>query len=736
MSLPTRARGVKVLKAVSSPLRLQILNLLYDKGALSYTELMNQLKMNPSRDAGRFAYHLKFLLKANLVEVDSEAKKYYLTDLGRMVLDVADRVERKAVKSKGMLVRTSHFTFEEFDANKIANSLIREAKMPPDQAQKTAKETEKLLLKSKIKYLTAPLIREIVNVTLIANGFEDYRHKLTRVGLPVHEVTALIESKDPFETESMLATAGKAVFREYTLLNVFPRDIADAHVSGALHLNGLSTWILKPSEVMHDIRFFLQKGIQNKHNAMQHSGKPPESLEAALAMAFDMLLFSSQEVNLTQTIDYFNVFLAPYAKGLEPARIKEALRLFILNLNRSVEASLGLELTIPGFLADKPSIGPQGRINGRYADYAQEIQLLASLTVEICTEENSTKPLFSPKLIVKINAQTTSDQAASEILQRVQSLAADKGMVYFASMLLKEDKVVAFSTSGIKLESDLTEDWESDILRTGCLGYVTINLPRIVHESEKDKIKFFDLIKERCELAIRALGIKHRALKQYGKNLLPFLMQGNSGDTYFRLENCSSIINFAGFNSAIESFTAKPLSNPASLKFAQETVQTTQAYLNKVGRKHGKRLFLALIQSPEASTRLAQLDIEKYGLAKTSFSGTREKPFYPITRRMQLQTGNFLSVPTDQLEVLEKLKGLNAGGNLTVIEMNGSESKPEDLLKLTLNLMQNYKIEFLTYNRAVSYCESCQKSWFGNLHRCPACGSMGTLVGFNRFSNT
>jgi ribonucleoside-triphosphate reductase len=118
---------------------------------------MNQLKMNPSRDAGRFAYHLKFLLKANLVEVDSDAKKYYLTDLGKMVIDVADRVEKKAVKPKGMLVRTSHFTFEEFDANKIANSLIREGKMPADLAQKTAKETEKLLVKSKIKYLTARL---------------------------------------------------------------------------------------------------------------------------------------------------------------------------------------------------------------------------------------------------------------------------------------------------------------------------------------------------------------------------------------------------------------------------------------------------------------------------------------------------------------------------------------------------------------------------------------------------
>src|SRR3989337_2783296 len=129
MSLPHRTRGVKALKAISSPHRLQILNLLFDKSALSYTELMNSLKMNPSRDAGRFAYHLKFLLKADLLAADAETKKHGLTDLGKMVLDVADRVEKKAFKPRGMLVRTSHFSLEAFAANNIALSLIKAAKV-------------------------------------------------------------------------------------------------------------------------------------------------------------------------------------------------------------------------------------------------------------------------------------------------------------------------------------------------------------------------------------------------------------------------------------------------------------------------------------------------------------------------------------------------------------------------------------------------------------------------------
>ncbi len=737
MSLPHRARGVKVLKAVSSPLRLQILNLLFDKSALSYTELMNQLKMNPSRDAGRFAYHLKFLLKADLVEADAEAKKYYLTDLGKMVIDVADRVEKKAVKPRGMLVRTSHFTFEEFDANKIANSLIREAKMPVDVAQKTSKEAEKLLTKSKIKYLTAPLIRETVNSLLIEKGLEEYRHKLTRLGLPVHEVTALIEAKEHAENpESMLATAGRTVFREYTLLNVFPRDIADAHVSGALHINGLSTWILKPNEVMHDLRFFLQNGIRlDNFNAMQLSERPPETFQAALATAFNVLLLAKQEVNETQTIDHFNVFLAPYIKGTEPQRIKEDLRLFIMEVNQHANAALGLELTLPKFLAEKPAIGPSGKVNGAYQDFAAESQQLAVVILEVYAEESTAKPILNPKLIIKINNQTFTQETPRAMLQKAHTLASERCTVYFANMTHQEDKNTSFSASGVKLEADLTGDWETDTLRTGCLGYVTVNLPRIVHESEKEKAKFFDLLKERCELAARALSIKQRAFKQYGKTALPFMMQTTNGDTYFRLENCVSIINFAGLKEATESFTGKAAAQPETLKFTEEIVQNTQAFLHKLGRKHSKRLFTAILHSPEASARLAQLDIEKYGVAKVKFSGTREKPYYTTTRRMQLQIGNFAYIASDELDVEKKLEGLNTGGSLAVIDMNGQETKPEDLLKLTTQLMEK-NVEFLTYNRKVTYCANCRKSWFGELHKCPACGSMGTLVTFDRFKAT
>ncbi|NLF89506.1 ArsR family transcriptional regulator [Candidatus Bathyarchaeota archaeon] len=733
---PQRSRGVKVLKAISSPLRLQILNLLFDKNALSYTELMTELKMNPSRDAGRFAYHLKFMLKAGLVEADVEAKKYYLTDLGKMVLDVADRVEKKAVKPHGMMVRTSHLTLEEFDANKIANSLIKEAKVPAELAQKAAKETEKRLTKSKTKYITAPLIREVVNGILVEKGYEEYRHKLTRVGMPIHEVTALIESKEaPLDASAAIEKAGKVVLAEYALLNIFPRDIADAHLSGAIHIVGVGTWALKPNEVVHDIRYFLMHGIR-LDNACQTVMAPPRDFKSTLSIAFNVLLHSSRETNGTQTYNYFNISLAPYIRGNDVAHVKESLRLFILNLNQHVDATLAIELAMPNMVSVKDAIGPEGKIAGKYGDFTQEAQLLASLVIDIFTEEGAIKPLLCPKLVIKINGDVLGDENALALLSKAHELAAKNGAVYFANFAKQETKNAAFSASGLKFASDSTGDWEADTLRTGNIGCVAINMPRIAFECEKDKNKFIDLAKERFELAARALSIKSNALKQFGKNSLPFLMQKANGDTYFRLENCSRIIKFAGLREAVEAFTEKRNESEESRKFTEEVIAGLLAFKQKLGRKYGKRLYLVVVGDREAAERLAQLDVERFGVAKVKFSGTRDKPYYSTLRRITLKFAHPIVAPSGTMQIFQATKGLNAGGSLDVYELDGADFTSEGLLDFTKRIIGSQSSEFFTYSRAVSYCGNCKKNWIGSVHKCPSCGSMSTITTFDRFAQT
>jgi ribonucleoside-triphosphate reductase len=728
LSATHRTHGIKILKAIGSPLRLQILNLLFDKGPLSYTELMNNLKMNPSRDAGRFAYHLKFLLKADLIEAIVDQKKYGLTDLGKMVIDAADRIDKKATKTKNTLIRASRSAIEEFDANKIANALIKEAKMPPEQAQKIAKEAETQLLKSKTKYLTTPLVRELVNAILIEKGLEEYRNKLTRLGIPVHDVTNLLHTHR--QPTSPLEAAGETVFKEYTLLNTLPRDIADAHLSGALHINNLSTWILKPTETVHDIRFFLQNGLNLETiNPTQTNQPPPKNLETALTTLFNALLHTAKETETTQTLEYFNTFLAPYTKNIEPEKTKQALRQFITNLSQHADTAISLELTTPDFLAEKTATTPQDKTS-KYADYTEESQLLASQLLDAFTEETVQKPLANPKLIVKIRPESFKDERAKATLFKAHALAAHNGTPYFANQTEKNQEQTVHSPSGFKL--NVEADWEIDTLRTGCLGTVTVNLPRVAYESGNDTTRFFETLKERLEMANRALEIKHQSLRQHGKNLLPFLMQSSSGDQYFRLEKSSHTINLAGLREAVEALTGKSFDTEKTSALAEETAQNITAFINKTGRKRGKHLYPATILNPEATTRLAQLDIERYGIARVHFSGTKDKPYYSTTDKLTLHNGNI----TQQPQTTPKTRLTHAGGTLALIELDETEHEPEQLLSTTRQLVENHNLELFTYNRKTTYCTNCKKTWPGLKHKCPHCNAVSTLTYFDRTNET
>jgi anaerobic ribonucleoside-triphosphate reductase len=725
-----------VLKAVSSSLRLLILNFLFDKGPLSYTELMSSLKMNPSRDAGRFAYHLKFLLKADLVEADVETRKYGLTELGKMVIDVANRIEKSSSKSKSMLVRASRFAIEEFDANKIASSLVKEARMPTELAQKVANEAEKRLLKSKTKYLTAPLVREVVNAILIEKGLEEYRHKLTRLGLPVHEVTMMVEARSPafHGAESVRNAAGDAVLKEYMLLKTFPRDISDAHIAGLLHVNGLSSWITKPNEVVHDLRFFYRNGLElEKMNALQLPFSPPRTLESALSTTFNVLMHSANEIAEAQTLEYFNVFLAPFAKGVDAQNIKEALQLFISNLNHLKDTSLCLELSIPDFIGGKPAVGPLGETVGIYGDFEEEAQLLASVILDILIEQSQRKPLLQPRIVVKIRTETFADERAKALLLKAHRLVSDKGFVYFTSLLRKGEEQTVFSGLGHRFAPDLNEDWEIDTIRTGCLGSVAVNMPRIAYECGKDEAKFIDILRERLEMAARAMEIKHAALRQNGSRLLPFLLQTVCGDQYLRLENSSRLINLIGLEETLESFYGKNLQDEKARRFMENTVQCITDFTQKAGKRRMKRLYSSTLPDKEASERLAQLDIDRYGFGKVKYSGAREKPFYSIINTLRLHEG-LISAEHTVFDA-KIMKGLRAGGGLTVIELEGTEHESDELMSLTKQFAGDLASEFFTYDRKLTYCSNCKKTWVGLLHKCPSCGATGTLTFYDRFTN-
>src|SRR5438445_10526699 len=148
--------------------------------------------------------------------------------------------------------------------------------MPHSLADEISSEPEESLLRYGTTYLTAPLVRELANTILVERKLEKYRHKLTRLGLPVNDVTILLKEAGRKHLDSawVQQSAGAAVTEEYVLLNSLPRSLVDAHFSGQIHLENAESWILKPSIFWHDPRQFLRKGLPRS--------TPPVSFETAL----------------------------------------------------------------------------------------------------------------------------------------------------------------------------------------------------------------------------------------------------------------------------------------------------------------------------------------------------------------------------------------------------------------------------------------------------------------------
>ena len=261
ISRVTPARAQAIFSVLSNMNRVDVLRILNSRGSLPYSELKALAGFRSKKESGKFAYHLRKLTRQSLVSSSKNDKRYTITNLGKIVLDLAGQIERRAVLESGrMYVRTSKPAIEEFNADKIAQSLMREGRLPGDQAQKITEEVENRIYKYQTTYLTGSLIREMVNTVLVEEGHENYRNRMARLGIPVFDIHERLTNESVVKKgiANMLFSAGSNIFGEYMLNNSFSKNIADMHMSGAIHIANLATMSLIPDTIFVDAKELLE----------------------------------------------------------------------------------------------------------------------------------------------------------------------------------------------------------------------------------------------------------------------------------------------------------------------------------------------------------------------------------------------------------------------------------------------------------------------------------------------
>lgn len=654
----------------------------------------------------------------------------------------------KYYNNNTLRVRTGRDTIEPFDKSKIANTLIQETQTTPKLANKIANEVYKELKKLQLDYLTAPIIREMVNTKLTENGLESLRRKYTRLGMPVYNITNLIEqgNKDNANMMHNPETIHKYVadesLKQYALLNILPHHLADAHMNGTVHIHDLEFFAGRPINCLqHDLRQFIRYGLKvdgtGDHTSVAGS---PNHIETLMNHSGEIMLAAQQNMSGGQSMSLWNVFVAPFAVGLPYEKIKQSVEMLIFNLNMAYAArggqvpftSIGLEFTVPDFLKNEPAYGPGGKVCGVYGDYEKEVRLLQKAFTEALIKGDSEgKPHLFPNTIYYLRKECLTPEFQGDI-DRVHYLSAKFGTAYFINMLPKYmGQHANYMGCRTRLSDNWTGDWDTDTLRTGNLAYVTMNLPRIGYNA-RDENEIFDYLDDYMNIVEEVLLIRReRALKCLNDyKLLPFLTQKMGDDPYYRVDNSTLSFGFVGLNEMLMAQTGAGLEDPESNKLGHKVIQHINDRANQLKSETGLRW--GVIQTPAESTayRFATMDREKYP-DQVICNGDSNASYYTNSSHVPVDTA--MSLP-EKIKIESDYHPLTQGGHIFHAFMGESYSDPDSLMSLTNKIARKTDIGFWAYSSALSFCVNCKTLMKGLQDTCTHCGETKNVEWYDRIT--
>ena len=683
MPYKTSKRVRTIYSVIASSNRLDILRILNSKGPLSYSELKTLAGFKSKKESGKFAYHLRKLVKQMLVTLNRSERRYNVTNLGRLILNLTRQIEEQSVIESGKIyVRTSKEMMEEFKPDKILQALVKEAGMPVDLAQKMTSEAEARLYKFQTSYLTAPLIREIVNALLIEHGYEEYRHKLTRIGLPIHDVTQMLKQSTRSDNgvSSLVTQTSKEVFSEYLLLNQLSRDVTDAHLSGDIHISNLGVWGLKPDTIFVNLSSLPTQGIKVKGKLLSSVKiNKAENFSDSIANMVLLTTELSKEINVEIAYNNFIDYITSFVDNKMSSSKDSLIQMFkmisqVVSDDTSPFVSINLNVQKNSKIDDKQLTKLHKLILESYEEYIQTIAI--------------------PKITLIL---PLSNSQNTEISKKVFTIIKKGGYI-----AINADTKNNFSYTGIN-KSMIKNSAGGNII----LHAVSINLPRLAYESNKDDTYFRAKVNLILKTAISALSTRREIIDDMtGKGLLPLL---NINTGIISSQKIPLVINFTGLDEAIYSLLGTKSSSKERVKLAGKIIDTAMEEISNSCKRLGEEFGLSSIVDDSAK-RFANIDIEKFGKARV------------INKANSREYQQSIILDLDEQEKIDEMNGYISkfkGGYSVYIDTSNSTIK--NFQEMTNKISK--KVGFFKYHCKLRVCISCAYKNVYNTEKCSNCNS-------------
>jgi len=675
----TSKRVRMIFSVMASPNRIDILRILNSKGPLTYSELKSLAGFKSKKESGKFAYHLRKLLRQSLVALNKSERRYTITNLGKLVLSLARQIEERSIIESGkMYVRTSHESIEEFNSHKIIQSLVREGSLPLELAQKITEEVENRIYKYQTTYLTGSLIREMVNSVLLEHGHEEYRNKLARLGLPVFDIQEMISNLDHVNNgaEGLLFNTGQQVFAEHLLTNVLPKDVADSHLSGDLHITNPGIWSMIPDTIFVNVKELIEDGIDLGGKYLDISRIPAsKQLEDITNSLSIMISLLSKEASQEIVLDGLVGLFTKHSKSL-PELEQKLTNAFATASTTSKYNKLSTIVSI------RLSLGSDTKI----------------INSIINAYKNYTKITPTPKIGLIIDYDKGKISDVSEVISEIISIG---GKVMFAKGQI--------SSSGITNGSTKTNMPLSIILQS-----VSINLPRLAFESNKDETYFRARLALLMKPALSSMALRKKDISDVTRRGLNPILAKNT--QYMQKSSVSLVVNLVGLKEAVFNILGFK-DNKAGREILHKVIQTAVDVGAKKGKELGDSVAICMTET-DSATRFATLDGQKYG--KNSTLNSMEGDSYSDKIIIDASEVSDYTNKSERISECNKFSKLFNGGLFVTLNINKDVKVTE--IKKSIEQMSLLTPSFKPI-KTIAICGECgfKDEQFEN--KCPKCKS-------------
>jgi anaerobic ribonucleoside-triphosphate reductase len=562
---------------------------------------------------------------------------------------------------------------------------------------------------------------------------------------------------------------------------LLPPRLADAHLSGDLHVHDLEYFGTRGFCQDWDLRYFFYYGLMPDGSGTKASvAGPAKKPEVAILHAVKIL--GSAQTNFAGGQGFFNflTFIAPYLEGLSYEEIEQLMQMFVYEMTQMqvarggqlVFSSVQLTPGVPNIWRDKPVVYKGAVYDGEqaslrtYGVFEREVRLAFKALMNVMLKGDYWgKPFNFPKPEIAIEPQFIEEDEEfntknpnlptyGELYDLAFELTAKYGTPYF------DNKIPEYRGAGegvscyqccaysFKTSPDDVDFQNKMYFKNGkhfSMGgwqVITLNCPRAAYRAEGDDERLFTELKRLMDLAMEVLKVKAKWMtKIVESGRMPFATQrpkdpytGEKGDIAVYLDELVYIIGVVGINEMVQYHYGKQMhEDKGALKLAIRAMTEMELYAKELSQREDMTISFSRTPAETTAQRFAVADLLNNEFKDKTLrvvKGDVERAISILkeTRDLPIYYTNGTHVPPNaDISLAERIKiehiffPIVDGGDIMHIFLGEGYPDPRGVKSLALKVAKGTQAGYFAFTKDMTVCMDCSHVAMGLKETCEKC---------------